>query len=146
MKKYFFKIRCAAIILIAAGYGWAGGHYIPAHFSIEAYIFQLIIIVAILIMGIRSLSISVNGGHTSNWSVKGLSIFSVLLLLLNILNIIHWGRNFSTNSFGLHNNFADLVPIVLLMAGNGLWVTTIVQSTRHDTKDKYLPNNRYNIF
>jgi predicted acyltransferase len=149
MKKYFFKIRCAAIILIAAGYGWAGGHYIPAHFSIEAYIFQFIIIAAILIMGIRSLSISVNEKHTSNWSVMGLSIFSVLLLLLNILNalnIIHWGHNLNANSFGSHNSFTDLVPVVLLMTGNGLWATTIVQSMRHDTKDKYLPNSRYNIF
>jgi hypothetical protein len=146
MKKYFFKIRCAAVILIAAGYGWAGGHYIPAHSSIQAYIFQFLIIVALLIMGTRSLSTSVNEKHTMNWSVTGLSIFSVLLLLLNILNIMYWGHNFSANSFGSHNNFADLVPIVLLMSGNGLWVTTIVQSIRHDTKDKYLPNSRYNIF
>src|SRR5450432_3181138 len=76
MKKYFFKIRCAAIILIAAGYGWAGGHYIPAHSSIQAYIFQLIIMLAILITGIRSLSTSENEKRPINWSVTGLGIFS----------------------------------------------------------------------
>ncbi|MEP6951207.1 MAG: hypothetical protein ABI863_18100 [Ginsengibacter sp.] len=149
MKNHFFKIRCAAIILIASGYGWAGGHYIPAHSSIHAYIFQFIIIAAVLIMGITSLSTSENEKHISNWSVTGVSIFSVLLLLLNILNIlniIHWGHNFSVSSFGSDNSFADLVPVVLLMTGNGLWATTIVQSMRHDRKDKYLPNSQYNIF
>ena len=146
MKKYFFEIRCAAIILIAAGCGWEGGHYIPANSSILAYVFQFIIIVALLIMGIRSLSISENEKHKSNWSVTGLSIFSVLLLLINILNIIHWGHNFNAGSLGSHNTFADLIPVALLIIGNGLWIITIVRRIRHGNKARYLSDNQYNIF
>jgi hypothetical protein len=144
MKRYFFKTRFAAIILIAAGYGWAGGHYIPVNSSILAYVFQFIIITALLIMGIKFLSIAESDRHKNNWSITGLSIFSVLSLLLNILNIIH-GAYSSENSFGSHNTFADLLPISLLIIGNGLWIITIVRSNRHHTKSQYLSNSQYNI-
>src|SRR6266446_10268091 len=100
MKQYFFKTRFAAIILFTAGYGWAGGYYIPSNSHSLDYVIQFIIIVALLIMGIRSLSILENEKHKINWSVTGLSIFSVVLLLINILHFIHWGHHFSTNSFG----------------------------------------------
>ena len=89
MKKSFFRTRFAAIILIAAGYGWEGGHFIPANASFMPYMFQFIIIVVLLVMGIGSLSISDNEKNKSNWPITGISIFSILLLLINILNIIH---------------------------------------------------------
>jgi NADH:ubiquinone oxidoreductase subunit 6 (subunit J) len=146
MKRYFFKIRCAAIILIAAGYGWGDGHYIPANSSILAYVFQFIILFALLIMGIRSLSISENENHKSNWSVTGLSIFSGVLLLINIVKIIHWGHNSNANSFGSHNSFAGMVPVTLLIIGNILWAISIVQSIRHSTKANHLSKSQYNIF
>ena len=111
MEKYFFKIRCAAIILMAAGYGWAGGHYIPVNSSILAYAFQFIVITALLIMGIKFLSIAESERHKNNWSITGLSIFSILSLLLNILNIIH-GTYSSENSFGSNENAVSGPPSV----------------------------------
>ena len=145
MKKYFFKTRFAAIILIAAGYGWAGGHYIPANSSMAAYIFQFIVIIALLVMGIKFLSMAENERHKNNWSIIGLSIFSVLSLLLNIVSIIHGAYSSVSNSFGSHNTFADLLPISLLMTGNGLWIITMLQSTRHNEKPGYLSKSQYNI-
>jgi hypothetical protein len=146
MKQYFFKTRFAAIILIVAGYGWAGGYYIPSNSHSLAYVIQFIIIVALLIMGIRSLNILENEKHKSNWSVTGLSIFSVLLLLINILHFIHWGHNSSTNSFGSYNSFAGLVPVAFLITGNVLWIISIVQRIRYVKKARYSFKNQYNIF
>ena len=145
MKNHFFKTRCAAIILIAAGYGWSDGHYIPSNSSIEAYIFQFIIIAALLIMGTGSLSTSENEKHKNNWSVTGLSIFLVFLLLINILNIVHGSNNSNVNTFGSRNSFANLAPVALLIAGNVLWVISIFQSLRHGNQDGYLPESEYNI-
>jgi hypothetical protein len=130
MKIYLFKIRCASIILISAGYGWAGGHYIPVNSSILAYSFQFVIIVALLILGIKFLSLEENEKHKSNWSIKGLSIFSALSLLINILNIVHGAYNSDINSFGSHNSFADLVPIVLIIFGTGLWLSTVLRTKK----------------
>src|SRR5476651_787576 len=99
-----FKIRCAAIILIAAGYGWAGGHYIPANSNIFAYLFQFIILGILLLLAITFLSLPENKKHNPNWSVKGLTIFSIASFIINVANIIHGAFNSQPNSFGSHNS------------------------------------------
>ena len=111
MRKYLSQIRSAAIILISAGYGWAGGHYIPLNAPLLAYGFQFVIIAIILILG--------------TGSVKGFTIFASLSLLINILNIIHGAFSSDKTSFGSHNTFADLVPIGLIMMGAILYLTTL---------------------
>jgi len=123
----YFRIRCASIILVAAGYGWAGGHYIPTDSSILAYLFQFVIIFAILIMGIAYLTTHQQARYKSNWAAKGLTIFSALMFVVNIANIIHGAYSKDKNSPGSHNSFADLVPITLILAGTGLWLLTVVK-------------------
>jgi len=122
-----FKIRCAAIILIAAGYGWAGGHYIPANSGMVAYLFQFLVIGFLLLFGIRFFSRFGTAMVKNDWSVRGLSIFAALSFLINILNIVHGIFNTDANSFGSHNTFADLVPIIFILAGSGLWMTSILK-------------------
>ena len=125
-----YKIRSAAIILISAGYGWAGGHYIPVNSSILAYLFQFIIISILLVLGIRFFSLSENEKNNNNRTIKGLSIFSVLSFVINMLNIIHGYINPTTNSFGSHNSFADLVPISIIIVGTGLWLLTLIKNKK----------------
>ena len=122
-----YKIRCAAIILIAAGYGWAGGHYIPADSSIIAYSFQFIVIVLLLILGVHFLSKSKDEYKKNSWSTNGLTIFSALSLLINILNVIHGAFSHDVHSFGSHNSLADLVPIAIIILGTVLWLITVVK-------------------
>lgn len=145
MKRYFFKTRCAAIIFMAAGYGWAGGHYIPANSSILTYLLQFVIITAFLVLSIKFLTLSNNERQKSNWSVTGLTVFSILSLLINILDILHVTYNSNKNLFYSHNTFADLVPLALLIIGSTLWIITIVRSIKPGDKDEYLFQNQYNI-
>ncbi|HSY77336.1 MAG TPA: hypothetical protein VK890_10790 [Bacteroidia bacterium] len=121
----YFKIQCAAIILIAAGYGWAGGHYIPANSTIFAYVFQLVVLATLLLLAITFLSLPENKRYSPNWAKKGLTIFSIASFIINVANIIHGAFNSDPSSFGSHNSFADLVPIVFLIIGSGLWVITV---------------------
>ena len=127
MKKYLSRIRSASIILISAGYGWAGGHYIPLNAPLLAYGFQFVIIAIILILG--------------TGSVKGFTIFASLSLLINILNIIHGAFNSGKDSFGSHNTFADLVPIGLIIMGAVLWLTTLSPAFR-DATLPFAPSNK----
>ena len=127
MKKNNLKLRIASIILISAGYGWAGGHYIPSDSPAAAYIFQLIIITILLILCIGFLNLSENGRLRSHWPIRGLSIFTALSLLINIANIIHGAFYSGKSSFGSHNSFADLVPIGLIITGAILWLITLFQ-------------------
>jgi hypothetical protein len=125
MGRNIFKARIVSIILIAIGYGWAGGHYIPVNSPPIAYAFQLIVIIILLILGVRFLSLPETEKNKSHWSIRGLSIFSIISLLINIANIIHGAMNEGKASFGSHNSFADLVPIGLIIMGTCLWLTTL---------------------
>lgn len=152
MKNYFFKARCAAIILITAGYGWADGHYSLANSSIVTYLVQFIVIAALVVTGIISLSVTKNDRNKNYWSVTAFSIFSALSLLMNIVNVIHDAGNSHINPFGSYHTFADAVPVIFLIIGNLLWLITIVGSNGGSEKDKYLGEedkylfkNRYNI-
>jgi predicted acyltransferase len=123
-----FNIRSAAIILIAAGYGWAGGHYIPSNAPAVAYIFQVVVIAFLLLFGIKYLGTSHVEQSRRSRAVIGLTIFSVLSLLANIFNVIHGIHN--QTSYGSHNSFADLVPIVIIITGTSLWLFGMVRKTK----------------
>ena len=118
-----FKLRCASIILIAAGYGWAGGHYIPVNSGFSAYFFQFFVIGFLLVFGTRFFCRLDLRSRKRDWAVSGLSIFAALSLLINI---VHGAFNTDPNTFGSHNSFADLVPIALIIAGSSLWLISIL--------------------
>jgi hypothetical protein len=120
-----FKTRSAAIILMAAGYGWAGGHYIPSNSPLVAYLFQFIIIAVLLLFGVKFFGTAENKNDKGNWAIKGLNIFSVLFFLVNVLNIVHGFFNTDPSAFGSHNTFADLVPIIIILTSSGLWIVPV---------------------
>lgn len=131
--KTTFKTRAAATILIAAGYGWAGGHYIPADSNIFAYLFQFVVLGILLWLGIRFFSLSETDRQKRNGAVTGLTIFAVLSFLINVLNIVHGFFNTDPHSFGSHNTLADLVPICIIISGTVLWIVTMLRP-KNETK------------
>jgi hypothetical protein len=114
MKEYLNITRIAAVMLLSAGYGWAGGHYIPANSNFPAYLFQFVVLSIIIWLGINYTRYN-----------RGLTIFSIISLFINILNIVHGAVAIDKNSFGSNNTFADLVPILLIIGGSGLWLLTV---------------------
>ena len=91
-----------------------------------AYLFQFIVVGVLVVLAVGFFSIAETGRGKRNWAVKGLSIFSVLSLIINILNIVHGAFNSDPRSFGSHNTFADLAPIAILLTGTSLWVVTLL--------------------
>ncbi|MEO8764675.1 MAG: hypothetical protein ABI416_10330 [Ginsengibacter sp.] len=144
MTTKFFKTRYAAIILIATGYGWAAGHYTPGNAAILINLIQFLIIVSLLILGIVFLSIFENDRNKSHWSMTGINILLILSLVINIVNIVHGVHHSGSNYFDTYDNFSSLAPVVLLVTGNGLWVSTIVQRFKN-TKAKQLFKSQYDI-
>jgi hypothetical protein len=124
-----FKLRTTAIFLIAIGYGWAGGHFIPANAPWLAYLFQAVIILILIVLGLGFFNTSYTRDKSkpvAGWPINGLTIFTVISLLINIANMIMGASNSGQHTFGSHNTFADLVPIGILITGDILWLITLL--------------------
>ena len=121
-------IRLWAILLLAAGYGWAGGHFIPGDAPLWAYAFQLCLLLILFVLAtgfIKAMAGTKGSASTAAARIRrnliGLNIFAVLTLLINIANIV---RGIVQNGhYGSRNTFADLVPIVLIISGDLLWLS-----------------------
>jgi hypothetical protein len=129
MNRNILIYRIISIVFMAAGYGWAGGHFIPPNSSLVAYLFQIIILLVLFILAAGYLKLPDEKKWEKHWSIRGLTIFSALSFLINIANIIHGSMNISSSSFGSHNTLADLFPISIILTGTGLWLLSLF-STR----------------
>ncbi|TDW97335.1 hypothetical protein [Dinghuibacter silviterrae] len=121
-----FTPRIYAILLMAAGYGWAGGHYIPQDAPATAYLFQAVILTILLILSagvIRAMAAPTPLGRRY---VLALTIFAILTLLINLANIVRGMTGAGPG--GSHNALVDLVPIGLIIAGDVLWLASLRRS------------------
>ena len=122
--KYRLSLRLWAILLLAAGYGWAGGHFIPGDAPLWAYAFQFCLLLILFLLAIdffkASAGLIVSPSRIRR-NIMGLTIYTILTLLINIANIIR--GILQESNYGSKNTFADLVPIILIMAGDILWLS-----------------------
>ena len=130
-----FKLRVIAIMLIAVGYGWAGGHFIPANSPAVAYLFQAVVIAILLILALGFFKTP-----QPKWAFRGLTIFAALSLAINVANIIR-GANGAGDSFGSHNTLADLVPVGILIVSDILWLVLMMPSFRKIEAKAEIPDN-----
>jgi hypothetical protein len=138
---HHFTLRCTALMLLTAGYGWAGGHFIPAESSPWAYVFQFVILLLLLVFGVGFLTASAAAPADSapagsalptgaapkrlRWHVRALSIFAGLTLVINIANIVQGAVGGNANGYGSHNSFGDLVPIGMILGGDVIWLLSV---------------------
>jgi len=130
-----FTVRVWALLLLAAGYGWAGGHFIPADAPLWAYAFQFVMLLLLFIFAVgflkttAGLSISVVRARRN---IIALTVYAILTLLINAANIVRGALQ--GGPYGSHNTFADLIPIMLIMAGDVLWLLTLIRKTAKTAK------------
>jgi hypothetical protein len=123
-----FKLRVSAILFIAAGYGWAGGHFIPANSLPFVYLFQFVMLFILLVLTLGFFSPGATNGQTrlpARWAVIGLNIFAGITLAINIVNVVRGADVNNHDPFGSHNTLADLIPIGIIMAGDCLWLLAL---------------------
>jgi len=121
-----YPLRCVSLLLIAAGYGWAGGHYVPAGSSPWAYVFQFVILLLLMVfsVGFLTAAAATAAAGRLRWNTRALSVFAGLTLVINIANVVQGAMGKS--AFGSHNSFADLVPIGMIIGGDVIWLVTVV--------------------
>jgi len=119
----YTNTRVWAILLLTAGYGWAGGHFIPADAPAAAYVFQFGMLAILLLLATDFVKQLAAHRIPTKRLVNGLTIYAALTLVINIANIIHGSTQ--NNSYGFHKTFADSIPIALIITGDILWLLTI---------------------
>jgi uncharacterized protein YhhL (DUF1145 family) len=125
------KRQLAAIILMAAGWGWICGNFVQPvtyTFGIVADILHVLPLVALLLLSMaffltsNTLPQTVTPSKGARMGISILAIFSILTLVaFIILGVI----NPDPNSVGVHS-FEDWMTVVVLGAGSLLWFVALV--------------------
>lgn len=121
------NLRFSAVILLAAGYGWAGGHFYPVNSPWWAYFFQYVVLGLLLFLSLGFFAEQQTQRKKKIYFLA-LSIFTAITGVLNIINLLHGFNN--ATSFGSHNTLSDIIPLAFLLLGSILWLITLVSAKR----------------
>lgn len=116
------NLQFTGVVLLAAGYGWAGGHFYPANIPAWAYLFQFFVLALLLILSLGFFAEQQTQKKKKMYFIS-LSVVAALTLAINVVNVLRGFQN--TTAFGSHNTLADLLPISFLLLGSFLWLITI---------------------
>ena len=129
------KLQVAAIVLMAAGWGWISGNFVQPvtyTFGIIADILHVLPLVALLLLSMAFFRASDTLPQTvtpSKGARMGISIIAMFSILALAVFIILGAINPDPNSVGVHS-FEDWMPVVVLGAGTLLWLASLVPLRR----------------
>lgn len=129
------KLQVAAIVLMAAGWGWISGNFVQPvtyTFGIIADILHVLPLVALLLLSMAFFRASDTLPQTvtpSKGTRMGISIIALFSILALVAFIILGAINPDPNSVGVHS-FEDWMPVVVLGAGTLLWLASLVPLRR----------------
>ena len=129
------KQQFAAIILMAAGWGWICGNFVQPvsySFGIFADILHVLPLVALLLLSIQFIRVSDTYPQTviqSKGARMGISILAIFSILALVVFIILGAINPDPNSVGVHS-FEDWMPVIVLGAGTILWLSALLPLRR----------------
>jgi hypothetical protein len=126
------RAAIAGIILMAAGWGWTGGNFVPSDLPLQAGIvneaLHFIPDFLLVLLGVRYFRAAALGVR-SRGAALGFSILAVLSIIGCIVMVVLGATNPDPNSVGVHN-LNDWVPVIIVNAGNLLWLGSAVAARR----------------
>jgi hypothetical protein len=133
-KNSTFNLQIAAILLMAAGWGWICGNFVQPvtqGYGQFADLMHFLPFVALLLLSVRFFSNAV-AGIRSHGSRVGITIVAAFSILSLIVFIVLGAINPDPNSIGVHS-VEDWMPVVVLGAGALSWVATMIFGKREQT-------------
>lgn len=127
--------QIAGIILLAAGWGWAGANFTPSDSLWWNYLLHAIPILLLLVFSLGFFSVSDDherAGSNGSWAKIGLSIFAAISFFGFIAGII-LGVSNPNSAYGI-STVGDWVAAVILILGGLVWLTTLI-SVRRDNAE-----------
>jgi hypothetical protein len=126
-EKTLFNCQVAAILLMAAGFGWINGNFVQPFFTswgMFADLLHLAPFVALLLLSL-SLFSAFAEGKRARGARNGITIVAAIGILACLVFIILGASNPDPNSVGVHT-FEDTMPVIVLNAGTLLWLSTLL--------------------
>ncbi len=132
------KRQVAGILLMAAGWGWIGGNFVPDNsvylYNALAHFVPILLLLGLAIQFFQGMlqgsSSSSGGGRAS----IGLTLFAVVSLLGTVVLIVLGLSNSDPDAIGV-KTLPDWVPTIILITGTVLWLTSLVP-IRHAKVEK----------
>jgi phosphoglycerol transferase MdoB-like AlkP superfamily enzyme len=128
-----FKAQLAALLLMAAGWGWICGNFVqPVSYGFGQFadVLHVLPFVALLLLSLRLFQPQ---GTTSRGARIGINIVAAFSILACVVFIVLGAINPDPNSVGVHN-FEDTMPVIVLNAGTLLWFVTLFFARRNHTQ------------
>jgi hypothetical protein len=141
-----FKAQIAAILLMAAGWGWICGNFVQpvtASWGVVADTLHILPFVALLLLSLSlfRFDTSNQGGITvSRGARTGITIVGIFSILACAVFVLLGAINPDPNSVGVHN-FEDTMPVIVLMAGTFLWLLTLLLQRRGRSTETAMAQN-----
>jgi hypothetical protein len=126
-----FNLLVAAILLMAAGWGWICGNFVQPvtqGYGQFADLMHFLPFVALLLLSVRFFSNAV-AGIRSHGSKVGITIVAAFSVIALIVFIVLGAINPDPNSVGVHS-VADWMPVVVLGAGSLSWLAVVLFGKR----------------
>jgi peptidoglycan/LPS O-acetylase OafA/YrhL len=116
------RLEAAAVLLLASAWGWTAGNFGQPSFSLTSQI--LITALHCLPCGlVVALGAFFLTSPWPTWARRGISLVAVFSVVALAVIVPIGVSNPDPNSFGPHN-FADYVPVALLVVGIAAWLVS----------------------
>ncbi len=131
-----FSRKVAAILIMAMGWGWIDGNFVPDD---RVYFYNALIhcipLVILLVLGLRFFRLT--GEELPGQRNTGLTIFAVVSLIGLVVMIVLGASNSDPNAVGV-KTLPDWFPTVILAIGSLLWLSTLLPGQQKTAKTSSL--------
>ncbi len=133
---WIFVRQVAGIVLMAAGWGWVGGNFVPDNqvylYNALAHLVPILLLLALSLRFFAEVSVQDAARLHIGWGSMGLSLFAVLSLLSTIILIFIGLNNPDPDAIGV-KTLPDWFSTIILDLGTLLWLATLILSSHLST-------------
>ncbi len=128
--------QIAGILLMAAGWGWVGGNFVPDNqvylYNALAHFVPILLLLALSLRFFAEVYIQEAAGAHTEWGSIGLGLFAVISLLSTIVLIFLGLSNPDPDAIGV-KTLPDWFSTIILDLGTLLWLTTLIPAAHPGT-------------
>lgn len=133
--------QVAAVILMAAGWGWISGNFVdpflPFFFGGLIDLVHFVPAAILLLLSMRyfhasGIEVRESAGPGGAGARTGISVVAVFSILACAVFVLLGMINPDPNAVGVHT-IEDWLPVIVLNAGTFLWLSTLVRARREAT-------------